>query len=189
MAFVERTRPRVSYRDLCEQPEDGRRYEIYDGELFVVPSPLPLHQIVALNIYDWLRDHPRTSRGLSVAAPIDIVLSEYNVVQPDVVYFEPERLRELSARAAIRVPPDLAVEVLSPSTAATDRGRKMQLLARFAVREYWIVDPDAETVEVYRLTGEDYVVAQRAAGDESIASPLLGPLEGWVSALFRSPLR
>jgi Uma2 family endonuclease len=89
MALVSKVaRPRVSYADLCQQPEDGRRYEIYDGEVFVVPSPLPLHQIVAMNFVDWLRHHPRTRDGLTLAAPLDIVLTEYDVVQPDVVYFD-----------------------------------------------------------------------------------------------------
>jgi Uma2 family endonuclease len=189
MAFVQRTRPRVSYRDLCEQPEDGRRYELYDGEVFVVPSPLPLHQIVALNIYDCLRRDPRTSRGLTLAAPTDIVLSEYNVVQPDVVYFEPARLRELSARATIRVPPDVAIEVLSPSTVANDRGRKMQLLARSGVKEYWLVEPDERTIELYRLTDQGYLLAQRATGTGAIDSPLLGRLECSIGLLFVSAIR
>jgi Uma2 family endonuclease len=189
MALVEKVvRPQVSYTDLCQQPEDGRRYELYDGEVFVVPSPLPLHQIVAMNIEDWLRHHPRTERGLTCAAPLDIVFSEYNVVQPDVLYFEAERLAQLANRTVIRVPPDLAIEVISPATASTDRGRKMQLLARYGVREYWIVDPESERVEVYALKGEVYRLAQEAAGEASIVSPLLGPLDGHAGELFKSPL-
>lgn len=95
MALVKVVRPRVSYADLCQQPEDGRRYEIYDGEVFVVPSPLPLHQIVAMNISEWLRTHPRTRDGFVAVAPLDIVLSDYNVVPPDILYFEADRLQNL----------------------------------------------------------------------------------------------
>lgn len=108
---------------------------------------------VSYRDYDWLRHHPRTNRGLTMAAPLDIVLSEYNVVQPDVVCFEPERLRALSARPPIRIPPDLAIEVLSPGTVLTDRGQKMQLFARFSVREYWLVDPEAGAVEGDSVAG------------------------------------
>lgn len=180
--------PRVSYANLCQQPDDGRRYEIYDGEVVVVPSPLPLHQIVAMNIADWLRHHPRTARGLTIAAPLDIVLSEYNVVQPDLVYFEPERLRELSARAVTRVPPDLAIEVLSPSTASTDRGKKMQLLARYGVREYWLVEPEDQRIEAYALREGSFTLVQEATADAAIESALLGNLGGPARALFRSPI-
>jgi Uma2 family endonuclease len=188
MALVKTVRPRVSYTDLCQQPEDGRRYEIYDGEVFVVPSPLPLHQIVAMNIYDWLRYHPRTQRGFVAAAPLDIVFTEYNVVQPDVLYFEPERLRSLSPRAVIRTPPDLAIEVLSPSTESTDRGRKMQVLARFRVREYWLVDPEAQRIEVHSLADEGFRLAQVVGDDDGIESPLLGRLGGRARDLFKSPI-
>ena len=189
MALVNRVmRPRVSYSDLCQQPEDGRRYELYDGGVFVVPSPLPLHQIVALNIYDWLRHHPRTRQGLALAAPLDIAFSEYDVVQPDVLYFEPERLPLLANRRVARVAPDLAIEVISPRTASNDRGRKMRMFARYGVREYWIVDPESERVEVHTLEGEAFRLVQEAAGNSSITSPLLGPLGGAVSVLFHSPL-
>jgi Uma2 family endonuclease len=189
MALVNRVmRPRVSYSDLCQQSEDGRRYELYDGEVFVVPSPLPLHQIVVMNIEDWLRHHPRTRQGATLAAPLDIVFSDYDVAQPDVLYFEPERLALLSNWRVTRVPPDLAVEVLSRGTASNDRGRKMRMLARYGVRECWVVDPESERVEVYSLKGEAFSLVQEAAGEESIVSPLLGPLGGVVSALFHSPL-
>ncbi len=189
MALVERVvRPRVSYSDLCQQPEDGRRYELYDGEVFVVPSPLPLHQIVAMNIEDWLRHHPRTRSGLTLLAPLDVAFSEYDVVQPDLLYFEPERLPLLSNRRVTRVAPDLAIEVISPGTASNDRGRKMRMFARYGVREYWIADPESERVEVFSLGGEMFRLVQQAAGDDAIVSPLLGPLGGEVSSFFRSPL-
>ena len=188
MALVKVVRPRVSYTDLWQHPEDGRRYELYDGEVFVVPSPLPLHQIVAMNIADWLRHHPTTRDGLVAAAPLDIVLSEYDVVQPDVLYFGPGRLRELSARSVIKVPPDLAIEVLSPSTESTDRGRKMQLLARFGVREYWLVDPESARIEVYALSKDGYGLSQVVTGKDALVSPFLGSVDGPVRDLFRSPI-
>lgn len=88
MAAMDAIRPRVGYADFERAPEDGRRYEIYDGEVFVVPAPLPFHQLVAQNLEDmfraWIRPH-----GGTVLTPIDIVLSEYDVVQPDLVFAGP----------------------------------------------------------------------------------------------------
>ena len=142
------TDPRVTFAELQEWPDDGRRYELYDGEVVLVPSPYPRHQRVASNIEAILREHEHATGGLMIHAPLDIVLSEHNVVQPDVVYFRQERRHIIDMMAATRAAPDLAVEVLSRSTEARDRGRKMQLLARFGVPEYWIVDPVKNTFEI-----------------------------------------
>jgi len=84
-------RPRVSYADLERAPEDGRRYELYDGEVFVVPSPLPKHQVVALRIVEMVSEYVRQHGGFCVTSPIDIVFSEYDVLQPDVIFFSPAR--------------------------------------------------------------------------------------------------
>lgn len=100
-----------------------------------------------------LRKYAREHGGFAVAAPIDIVFSDYDVLQPDVIYFSPERAGLVDVNRVIRHAPDLCVEVLSPSTAVTDRGRKMQVFARYRVGEYWIVDPAAEAIEVYALNG------------------------------------
>jgi Uma2 family endonuclease len=178
MARVSRVmRPRVSYADLLQQPEDGRRYEIYDGEVFVVPSPLPLHQIVAVNVDERLRAYARTHGGLVISSPIDIIFSEYDVLQPDVVFFSAARQHLVKLREPIRQAPDLVVEVLSPSTAATDRGRKLQTFARYEVAEYWIVDPDAQSIEVLGLQDGSYVLAARAVHRDTAASATLPGLE------------
>lgn len=82
---MEVVRPRVSYADLERTPEDGRRYELYDGEVFVVPSPLPIHQMVVQAILQLLDRYTTTHGGLVLVAPLDIVLTEFDVVQPDLV--------------------------------------------------------------------------------------------------------
>ena len=156
MRRVEAVRPRVSFADLQRMPDDGNRYELYDGELWVVPAPLLIHQIVAGRLFAALLEHVRRHGGLTYFAPLDIVFSEYNVVQPDVVYFAPATKAGLDPREYIEFPPDAAFEVLSPSTARNDRGRKRQLMARYRVPEYWILDPIAKTIELSRLTGTGY---------------------------------
>lgn len=180
---------RVSYSELSLWPDDGRRYELYDGEVRVVPSPLPLHQVVAMNIEDCLRHHPRTSGGFTAAAPLDIVFDEYTVIQPDVVYFERERLDRLSATSAIRVPPDLAVEILSAGTASVDRGKKLRALETFGVREYWLVDPGTKQLEIFENTGRAFRAPRLLTGTDALVSPLLGPLQISVEQFFVSPIR
>lgn len=169
-------RGRVSYADLERMPDDGRRYELYDGELAVVPAPLPRHQRALLNLADALRDYSDAHGGEVLVSPIDIVLSRYNVVQPDLVFFGPSRRHVVKADEPIRVPPDLAIEILSPSTASTDRGRKMRLLARFGLPEYWLVDPVAATIEVYVLVGSTLELRQAASGNDAVWSALFPDL-------------
>ena len=119
MARVKVVQPRVSYADLERAPEDGRRYELYDGEVFVVPAPLPRHQVSQQLVLEVLRGYAAQHGGFVVTSPIDIVFSEHDVLQPDVVFFGPARAPLVDIRAPIRHAPDLCVEVLSPSTAAT----------------------------------------------------------------------
>lgn len=184
MSAVKAVRPRVSYADLERAPEDGRRYELYDGEVSVVPAPLPKHQIVAMTVGEMLRAYARERGGFAVASPIDIVFSDFDVLQPDVVYFSPERAHLVDVNRAIRDAPDVCVEVLSPSTAATDRGRKMQVFARYGVREYWIVDPAEETIEIYELAAEEYVLKMRGAGADTVSPARLPGLRFPAVSLF-----
>jgi len=173
MTGVKAANPRVSFADLERWPEDGRRYELYDGEVYVVPSPLVLHQIAAGRLHVALSDYVNEHGGIVLFAPLDIVLTDYDVVQPDLLLFTQERRNLLNLRKVTRVPPDLAIEILSPSTAGNDRGRKMQLLARHGVREYWLVDPEAVAIEVYSLSGNQFSLAGTATGTDRVQSPLL----------------
>ena len=141
MSAVEAVHPRISYADLERMPEDGRRYELYDGEVFVVPAPLPWHQIVHQRLVQTLLKHIESIGGVLIYSPVDIVFSDYDVLQPDIVYFRPDRTHLVDLDRVIRHPPDICIEVLSPSTEVSDRGKKMQMFARYGVAEDWIVDP------------------------------------------------
>ena len=173
MAAMEAAHPRVNFADLERWPDDGRRYELYDGEVYVVPSPLLLHQIVSARLYLVLADYVKAHGGTVLYAPLDIVLTEYDVVQPDLLLFTRDREGLLDPWKVTRHAPDLAIEILSPSTARNDRGRKRTLLARHGVREYWLVDPQAVTIEVYSLSANRLALASTAAGSERVQSPLL----------------
>lgn len=185
MAPVETVRPRLTFADLERMPDDGRRYELYNGEVFVVPSPLPRHQIVQHRLTEVLSAYSRQHGGLCVDSPIDIVFSDSDVLQPDIVYFSPARKHLIDLNSAIRHPPDLCVEILSPSTAERDRGRKMEMFARFGVKEYWIVDPAGAALEQYGLEAAAYELRVRAMGNEMIKGPLLPGLSFEVQQIFQ----
>jgi Uma2 family endonuclease len=170
---MEATDPRVTFAELQEWPDDGRRYELYDGEVIVVPSPFFRHQRVAMHVEGILFDYERATGGFVVHAPLDIVFSEHNVVQPDVVFFRKERRHLIQDWEVTRAAPDLAVEVLSRSTEVRDRGRKMQLFARFGVPEYWIVDPVKNVFEVHVLRGLAYEPVGAYDEQREIQSPTL----------------
>ena len=186
MAPMELQRRRVSYDDLAQMPEDGRRYELYDGEISVVPSPILLHQVVAMRLWRILDDHAAQAGGLAVASPMDVVFSSYDVVQPDIVFLTAESMRTVSMRDRVRQPPDLAVEVLSPATASNDRGRKMRMFQRYGVPEYWIVDPIAQTIEIYRLAESAYEQAGTFSGSEPMRSVGLQDLTLVAASVFPS---
>ena len=138
MARMNAVNPRVSFAELQDWPDhEGSVREMYDGEVIVVAMLIPRHQRVAMHVGEVLHDYERRSGGIVFGSPIDIVLSEYDVVQPDVTFFRKERRHLIDMMAATRIRPDLAVDVLSRSTEARDRGRKSVMLAN-AASEYWI---------------------------------------------------
>jgi Uma2 family endonuclease len=154
------TRIVLTYADYAAIPADGRRYELHEGELSVTPAPGTRHQQVVGNLYLALRHHVDAGPGGRVfVSPIDCILSDTSVVQPDIVYVARAREAVVTERG-IEGAPTLVVEVLSPSTAAVDRAVKRQLYARHGVPYYWIVDPDARRIEAYVLTEGAYQPAE-----------------------------
>jgi Uma2 family endonuclease len=184
MRRMKATDARVSYAELQQWPDDGRHYELHDGEVVVVPSPLPKHQRVALSIADVLREYEQASGGVVLIAPLDIVFTEYDVLQPDIVFFRHERRDLVRDWEETRAAPDLAVEVLSRSTEARDRGRKMEMFARFGVPEYWIVDPAKNTLEIYVLRSGEYELTAVADEHASVTSATLDGLTFPASRTF-----
>ena len=161
----------LTYKDYEALPADGRRYELHEGELSVTPAPSPKHQEVSLNLVVALHHHMKTrSLGKVLNAPIDCILSDVTIVQPDIVYLENSRLPAISTRG-IEGAPTLVVEILSPSTTQIDRGVKFQLYARHGVPYYWIVDHDARGIEAYRLAEGTYQLAGRLGGSAAVSLP------------------
>jgi Uma2 family endonuclease len=174
----------LTYADYAALPDDGRRYEIHGGELSETPAPSPRHQKVALNLAAALDAHVKANQlGEVFISPIDVILSDSTIVQPDILFLARDRLRLISERG-IEGAPTLVVEILSPSTTQIDRQTKMQLYARHGVPWYWIVDPEARTIEVHALREGGYVPAARGAGDEVVRAEPLPDLALPLAALW-----
>ena len=178
------TRVILTYADYAAIPADGRRYELYEGEISVTPAPTTWHQRVIRNLFEILH-HYVVALGLGevLFAPVDCILSDTTVVQPDIIFVEAARLRIVSLRG-IEGPPTLVVEVLSPSTAPIDRGVKLQLYARHGVPYYWIVEPEGQRIEAYALAEGAFRLAARLDTGESGALPPFADLVVVATSLW-----
>ena len=166
---------RLTYQDYAALPSDGRRYEILDGELYVSAAPNRTHQYVLVELLTTLHSHVKANGlGEVYVAPFDVILADTTIVQPDIIFVANDRLAIFSDRGAESAP-TLVIEILSPSTGHVDRGRKLQLYARYGVLYYWIVDPEQRVIEVYRLAAGAYGASERFGG-EGLAD--LPPFDG-----------
>ena len=172
-----------TYREYARLSDD-RRYEVIDGKLYLTPAPRTWHQRVCGELYAALRDHVRTERlGEVLIAPCDVVLSETNVVQPDLLFVRTSRLAIIEEKY-VSAAPDLLVEVLSPGTQTRDRKLKFRLYGRFGVRELWIVDASERTIDVYENAGRRFRLVKRYAEGETLRSGVLAKLRLPLDPLF-----
>jgi Uma2 family endonuclease len=177
--------PKLTYEDYVLMPDDGRRHEIIDGEHYVSPSPSSWHQelSVRLTLYlgIFLREHPL---GKLFHAPMDVLLSPQDVVQPDLLFVSAERLGIV--RGHVRGTPDLVIEILSESTRRVDLGAKLDLYDRSGVKEYWAVDRLPRAILVYRRHRNAFALAAdlRAEAGGILTTPLLPGLEVPLAELF-----
>jgi Uma2 family endonuclease len=178
---------KLTYEDYARFPEDGKRHELIDGEHYVTPTPSLKHQAISGNlhglIWAYLQPHPI---GRVYAAPLDVILSDVDVVEPDVLYISNERKTRLQQSPWIKGSPDLVVEIGSPSTRKRDETTKKRLYERFGVSEYWVIDPDLDTITVYRRVGDRY---ERTAeltleARDILTTPLLPDLQMPLAKIF-----
>ncbi len=149
-------RATLTWRDLWRTPDDGNRYEIINGEVYVTPAPYVTHQEVLRNLFLILYGHvARRKLGTVLFAPVGVVLEKTSAVQPDLLFVAAARDSIIEDKALFGAP-DLIVEVLSASTTSRDRGLKQDLNARTGVRHSWIVDPRRRTLRALRLEGSAY---------------------------------
>jgi Uma2 family endonuclease len=153
-------------------PESNIPTELWDGELIISPAPTPTHQDIVLNFASLLRNfvNPKAA-GKVFVSPIDVVLSQRRAVQPDVIFISKGRLGVI--QDVIRGAPDLVAEVVSEGSWKRDRVEKKGLYEQFGVSEYWIIDPEAHTMEVFVLGRRGYELHSRAQSGETATSKLL----------------
>ncbi len=175
---------KFTYEDYCLLPED-RRYEVVDGELLLTPAPTLMHQVVKMRLVRVLEDFVRQDRsGMVVDAPFDVVLSRFDVVQPDILFVSSPRKAVLGEKFADGAP-DLVVEVLSPSTEIRDRVAKAKRYATFGVREMWLVDPIAKTIEILVNEGDGFRQQGVFGADDKVRSTILASLEFLAAPIFQ----
>jgi Uma2 family endonuclease len=160
--------------DIWDAPEDGKRYEVIDGGLYISPRPGWRHQLQLGNLWEFVKAWVRIHRlGYVVTSPMGVVLDDENGLEPDLVFVSHERAHYISDRG-VEGPPDLVVEVLSPSTEARDLGIKLRRYAASSVTHYWILDPDGPRIEE-RVLGEDGYQLVGVFGPGEVFRPALFP--------------
>ncbi|HYI07747.1 MAG TPA: Uma2 family endonuclease [Thermoanaerobaculia bacterium] len=175
---------RLTYEDYVKLPDDGNRYEIIDGELYVNPSPVPRHQFIVAALNAAFVNYSYVHGG-KVAGSLDVVLADDRVVQPDVLFIKDERASIIGGKN-IQGPPHIVVEVLSDGTRRYDEIQKRKLYESAGVDEYWVVDPELELVKIFRLQGGTYTKTAEIDTDAggTITSPLLPGFELPITRVF-----
>ena len=188
MNIAQRTMPALlTYDDYCLIPDDGKRYEVIHGELYMSPSPIIRHQSILVNLTILLGTYVKKAKtGRMLVAPMDVILSEHNVVQPDVLFISTEN-RSIITDKNVQGAPDLLVEILSEGNRRHDEVVKRKLYEAFGVKEYWVIDPVLETIKVFRLENGRFIKAAELSeeGGKVLTSPLLEGFECPLVELFK----
>ncbi len=166
-------------------PDDGRRYEIIEGVLYVANAPSYAHQLAVYKLARHLGDYVDTWKlGVVLGAPFEVHLSDLSrPVQPDVLFLSNEQMPEGNAQIFIGAP-TLIVEVISPSSIRLDRNVKFDLYEATGVSEFWLVDPKTRSIEIYTLSNGEYALLGQFTGDENVKSNVLDGIDVKVSAIF-----
>ena len=176
-------RTKLTVADYMNTPDDVR-CQLIDGELILAPSPTTRHQRVSVRLFVDLHQFVRMEGlGEACIAPLDVVFPDREVYQPDILFVSNER-KGIITEANIQGAPDLVVEILSPSTQRHDRGHKQDVYAERGVREYWIVDPDARTLEVLSAGANGWTPTTTFSAEDVLVSPLLPGLSIDLGQVF-----
>src|SRR5262249_48589088 len=177
----------MTVADLDAMPEDGNRYEIIEGELFLSKAPGVPHQRVFGELFDALRSFLRLHRIGEVIATPGLILSDTDAVMPDLVFILNERVSEVVTGDRLSAAPDLVVEILSPGpdNLKRDRVAKRQMHGRFGVKEYWILDPGSRIIEVYVPKGRNLNLVSTLGEMDDLTSSMLPGFSCRVDSLFK----
>lgn len=178
--------PLLTTDDLLLMPDDGNIYELIEGELIVSRSPALTHQLVLGNLFFCLKSYlMQNPIGTAFLNP-GVIFDRHNSVIPDIAFLTNEQIERVGSEPHIHEAPALAVEIVSPGreNARRDRVVKLQVYGKFGVKEYWVADPEARTLEIYRLAEGALAHAATLRGDEEITSPALPGFACKASKIF-----
>lgn len=174
----------VTYDDYRHLPNDGKQYQIIEGELHMTPAPSTYHQKILFKLAQILDNYVENEeKGEVLIAPVDVVLSMTDVVQPDIIFVSKGRLNIITKKNIVEAP-DLVVEILSERSETIDRIKKKALYEQHGVKEYWIVDPDSKSIERFELDEETLKLQDTITSDEDIHSGLLPNFNLKTSEIF-----
>jgi Uma2 family endonuclease len=179
--------PLLTINDLDAMPEDGNRYEIIEGELFVSRAPSLIHQVIVKNLIAYIQRHlDHNPTGFVVPGP-GVIFSDFSGVIPDIVFITNERRGEIATGERITGAPDLVIEIVSPGPENEKRDRiaKRQLYGKYGVKEYWVVDPYKRIIEVYYLEGRTLKLHATHAEQDEIVSCVLPRFTCIVESIFQ----
>lgn len=173
-----------TYADYLSWP-DKERWEIIGGQAYnMSPAPIPLHQRVSGKIFFLLESKLKKKKCTPFYSPIDVVLSDEDIVQPDIlVICDPKKIGDKNIKGT----PDIVFEILSPATSLKDKREKKQLYEKFGVKEYFIVDPEGNTVEQFILENKKYLPSKVFGFDNHLTIQTLDSLKLKLSSIFEAP--
>jgi len=183
MATVVFENKNYTYEDYASLPE-GSPYQLIGGDLIMVPAPAPYHQRISRKIEFLLLQHiEKNDLGEVFYSPIDVYFSDEDTFQPDIIFILKER-SSIIGETKIEGAPDLVIEILSPSTAYYDLGRKYKVYEKAGVKEYWLIHPDRRAVEVYVNSGDKFRLSQSVEETGIVRSELLEGFDAELAEIF-----
>ena len=182
--MAEQIKTRMTAEEFLQFPETNLPTQLLDGEVIEMGAPELPHQDIAGDIFVLFKLKAKELGGKAYIAPVDVYFDELNVVQPDVIYLAGDTQCQMVGSQRLSGAPDLIAEILSPSTAHIDRKRKFRLYEKYGVREYWLVDPRDQLVEIWQQQDGRFMLLDVYGVAETFASVLMGSVE--VAPLFAS---
>lgn len=185
MAVVAKKMTYQEFRQLEFDENDPFLYELINGELVKKSAPNPRHQKILAILFNKIFNFVTEKNiGQALCAPVDVFLDDYNAPQPDIVFVKQERIEIIDWEEGILGRPDMVIEIMSPNSVKRDRFDKKDLYEQFAVPEYWIVDPQNMTIEIYKLQNNRYELISFAAQSGIVRSEVLGGWDLEINQLF-----
>ena len=183
MAIAIPKKKKCTYEDYAKLPE-GAPYQLINGELIMTPAPTPYHQKISSKLGYFLRDFVfKKDLGEVFDAPIDVYFEETETYQPDIIFISKERLNIIK-ETKIEGAPDLIIEILSPATAYYDLRKKFKIYEKHGVKEYWIVDPEEKSIEIYINEKQKFILVETKNKTGTIKSQLLKNFEIELEKIF-----